>query len=381
MKRYIKSPLFSLGFRPFFMMAIAFFIFVIFYFTIAYVGYLPSNTISWDLVTWHRHEMIFGYTSAVIAGFLLTAVQNWTGHTTPKDYKLFFMCLLWVCGRIAIFFSAILPKYLVALIDIPFYLVCAFAILPALAKSHNKRNYFFLLLLLIQTIANAIMHFGDSILGMRIGLNVIVLILLIIGGRVIPFFTENATRVKIYRNPHIENTAMVCAIFAAVLDVWRVIPPLSAVALFIAAMANFWRLSQWKTIVVVDKPLLWILHLGYFWLVVGMFLKSGDFFGFNLPFGVANHAFTIGGIATMTIGMMARVSLGHTGRSLEVNIPIIASFVMVSMAAVVRVFWVWLLPEFAVSFYILSTFLLCLAFLIMAVHYFPIFVQERISEK
>lgn len=381
MQKLIKSPLFSLGFRPFFMMAIAFFIFVILYFTFSYAGYLPYNTIRWDLVTWHRHEMIFGYSSAVIAGFLLTAVPNWTGQQTPKDIKLFLMCLLWLAGRVAVFFSAFLPKYIVALIDVPFYLVCALAILPALLKSHNKRNYFFLFLLIAETVANLIMHFGDPIVGMRMGLNIIVLILLIIGGRVIPFFTENATRVKIYRNPHIEKTAMVCAIIAAIFDVWRVFPLLSATALLVASFANLWRLAQWKTNKTFDNPLLWILHLGYFWLVVGMFLKAIDLFGFDLPFAVANHTYTIGGIVTMTLGMIARVSLGHTGRPLKVNAWIVASFIMVSIAAFARVFVVWIFPQTAIAIYILSALLLSISFIILARYYFPIFTKERFANK
>lgn len=381
MNHIAKLPLFSLGFRPFFMLAIAFFIFVIFYFTCAYAGYLPNSFMRWDLVTWHRHEMIFGYSSAVIAGFLLTAVPNWTGQATPKGVLLFLMCTFWVAGRVVVFFSAFLPQYLVAVIDVPFYLVCAFAILPALIKSKNKRNYFFIFLLSMQTIANLSMHFGDAAFGMRLGLNIIILVLLIIGGRVIPFFTENATGVKIYRNPTIEKTAMICAIIAAILDVWRIVPTLSAVALFVAATSNLWRFTQWKTIETLDNPLLWILHLGYSWLVVGMYLKSADLFGFHLPNAIANHAFTIGGIATMTIGMMARVSLGHSGRPLKIGLSIVSSFMMVSMAAFARVFWVWLLPEYTIAIYLFSAALLCFAFLILAFYYFPIFVQERLQKK
>lgn len=374
----LSSPLFSLGFRPFFMMSLAFFIFVIFYFTLAYAGVFSTETFSWDLVTWHRHEMIFGYSSAVIAGFLFTAVPNWTGHATPKNLPLFLICLFWVLGRVAIFFSSYIPKNLVALIDIPFYLVCALGILPALIKSKNKRNYFFILLLIIQSVANSIMHYGDPALGMRMGLNIIVLIMLIIGGRVIPFFTENATGIKIFRNPLIEKTAMICAIIAAILDVWRFAPLLSATALLIAAFANLWRFSQWKTIETMDNPLLWVLHLGYAWLVVGMFLKSAELFGFILPNAVANHAFTIGGIVTLTIGMMARVSLGHTGRPLKADFKIISSFIMVAMAAFIRVFLVWFFPQFAIGLYIVSAFLLCFAFLLMAVKYFPIFLKNRL---
>lgn len=381
MKQIFDKPIFSLGFRPFFLMAMAFLPMVTLYFVLSFTGIFTSLNLGWDTVNWHRHEMVFGYSSAVIAGFLLTAVPNWTGHSTPKGLKLALLCAFWLAGRFAMLFSAYLPKYIVAICDIPFYFFVAVAILPALIKSQNRRNYFFLLLLFLQSIANSIMHFGNPELGMRMGLNIIILIMLIIGGRVIPFFTENAKVIKIYRDPRIEKLAMYCAIGAAILDIWRFAPMLSGFALFLAAFSNLWRFTQWKTIEALDEPLLWILHIGYFWLVVGMFLKALDLFGFHIPNAVANHAFTIGGIATLTMGMMARVSLGHTGRPLKVHNTIILAFIMVNMAAFARVFWVWILPNQAPSIYLFSAILISVSFILMLPIYFPILTTERYAAR
>lgn len=377
MKTFSDLPIFSGGFRPFFWGALIYFIFLILFFTLAFAGLVPTTNIRWDIINWHRHEMIFGYTAAIIAGFLLTAVPNWTKIPTPKGIALAALFCIWIFGRLAMLFSGFLPVALVAIIDIPFYLLIGMAILPSLIKSNNSRNYFFLLLLTIQTIANAIMHFGDPLLGMRLSLNIIILIMLIIGGRVIPFFTESATGVKIFRNPIIEKTAMICAIIAAVLDVWRFEPIISAISLLLAAFANLWRFSQWKTKITFENPLLWILHFGYLWLVIGMFLKAGDLFGLNFPNAIANHAFTTGGIGCLTIGMIARVSLGHTGRPLKADKTIAIAFILVNLAAILRVFFVWAFGLYAVQIYLLSAGILAIAFLIMLVKFFPILIGER----
>ncbi len=381
MKQIFGKPILSLGFRPFFLMAMTFLPMVTIYFVLSFEGIFQTSNLSWDIINWHRHEMVFGYSSAVIAGFLLTAVPNWTGQPTPKGFKLALLCGFWILGRLAMLLSAFLPKYVVAIIDIPFYFLVATAILPALINSNNKRNYFFLVLLVFQSIANSVMHFGDPELGMRMGLNIIVLIMLIIGGRVIPFFTENAKNLKIIRDQRIEKIAMYCAIGAAILDIWRFAPILSGFALLLAAISNLWRFVQWKTAKTLDEPLLWILHIGYFWLVVGMLLKSLDLFGFHIPNAVANHAFTIGGIATLTMGMMARVSLGHTGRPLKVHNTIILAFIMVNMAAFLRVFWVWILPNQTFTIYLFSATLLSLSFILMLAIYFPILTNERFVKK
>ena len=358
-------------------MAMAFLPLVTIYFVAAISGAITTQNLSWDLINWHRHEMVFGYSSAVIAGFLLTAVPNWTGHPTAKGIPLFLLCGFWILGRLAMLLSGHLPPSFVALCDVPFYLVVALSILPSLVKSKNKRNYFFLLLLTFQSVANGVMHFGDPELGMRMGLNILILIMLIIGGRVIPFFTENAKGIKIYRDPRIEKLAMLCAILAGILDIWRVVPILSGFALLLAALSNLWRFIQWKTIETIDEPLLWVLHAGYFWLVIGMFLKAMDLFGFHIPNAVANHAFTVGGIGTLTLGMMARVSLGHTGRKLKVGFPVVIAFLIVNVAAFIRVFWVWVMPSQAIAIYLFSAFLLSFSFGMMLKIYWPILISQR----
>lgn len=372
--------LFRLGFRPFFLFGALFGLISIGYFILLISGATETLPSMWDAVSWHRHEMLFGYAGAIIAGFLLTAVPNWTGHPTLKEGKLAAIVLLWLAGRITIFMSASLPFMLVSVIDVAFFLACAAGILPALIKSKNRRNYFFVALLALLALANGLTHWGDADTGIALGLNIIILMMVVIGGRVIPFFTERPLGISIKRNPIIERVTLVSAVVALALDIITdVNSSILGAAFLLAAIANGWRLSQWHSLKTLRTPLLWVLHAGYAWLVLGFAVKALYFLGLDVLPTIATHAFTAGGVGVLTLGMMARVSLGHSGRPLEVGSPMRFAFICINLAAVFRVFGLWVFPDMAMRW--LESAALCwlLAFGIFIVVYAPILMRPRLD--
>lgn len=371
--------LFRLGFRPFFLFGAIFGLFALGYFILLMSGaitFLPSR---WDTLAWHKHEMIFGYTSAIIAGFLLTAVPNWTGLPTAKGPKLVLIVLLWLAGRIMIFTSASFPVALVAVVDVAFLLSCMAGILPALIKSGNSRNYFFLVLLALLAVANALSHWGAPDTGIWLALDIVILMMVIIGGRVIPFFTERPLGITITRDPRIEQLVLVATIAALALDVAEANEIVLGIVFLLAAAANGWRLSQWQSLKTLRVPLLWVLHAGYFWLVIGFAARAGYYFGFVPVPSIGTHAFTAGAIGVLTLGMMARVSLGHSGRELKVGAPMVFAFICINIVACLRVFGVWLLPDLTQQWLQAAAILWALSFGAFIWVYTPILMRPRLD--
>ena len=379
--------LFRLGFRPFFLFGAIFSFIALSYFILWISGAVIAWHSAWSAVEWHRHEMLFGYAGAIIAGFLLTAVPNWTGHPTPKGKMLALLVLLWLAGRVMLFFSAHLPDMLVAAVDVSFFLACAAALLPALIKSRNRRNYSFVALLALLALANGMTHWESvdntniADMGIRLGLNIIILIMVVIGGRVIPFFTEKPLGISIRRNPMIERLTLSTTIAALILDVVEAQGTVLGIAFMLAAIANGWRLLQWRSMKTLGIPLLWVLHAGYAWLVIGFATRAAYYLGFSVPVTIATHAFTAGGIGVLTLGMMARVSLGHSGRKLAVGKAMVAAFICVNLAAIFRVFGVWAFPNITMHLLECAAALWLLAFGIFIVIYTPILIRTRLDGK
>lgn len=382
-----EFALFRLGFRPFFLFGSVFSILALGYFILWMSGVVNAWPSVWDALAWHRHEMLFGYAGAIITGFLLTAVPNWTGYPTPKGRNLMLLVSLWLAGRMAVLFSAYLPTRLVAIIDVSFFVVCAASIAPALIKSKNYRNYFFILLLVGLSVANGLTHIhaGESTelsaFGITLTLNIIVMIMLIIGGRVIPFFTERPLGIDIPRNLRLEKAALVATFLGLAIETSEINHSLAGGLLLVSALLNGWRLSAWRSLKTLRVPLLWVLHLGFAWIVAGLALRGLELMDLDIPPIIATHAFTAGGIGVLTLGMMARVSLGHSGRPLTVGNPMILAFVVINLAAFFRVFGVWLMPAYTMYFFEISAALWLLAFSIFAVIYTPILLRPRLDGK
>ena len=376
--------IFALGFRPFFLLAGWLAILLMAFWVPVFVGGVASD-IYYAQIDWHSHEMIFGYTVAVIAGFLLTAVRNWANTPTPSGLPLAGMSALWLVARILPILVAIFPRWLIAAADLAFLPTFAIGILVPLLQNNEKRNLIFLPLLAVLWSADLLVH--ADVLGLApnlarkgvfLGLDVIILVIVIMGGRVIPFFTERALSVVLKRWRIVEWLSPVSVILFLVAELFRPDSITSASLAALAACANGARLAGWYTPRYWRVPLLWVLHLGYGWIVVGFYLKAGTALGL-VPPQFTIHAFTVGGIGVLTLGMMARVSLGHTGRPLKVGAAMTTAFVLINLAAVGRGLLPPFFPQFFSQLIVASGAFWIAAFTIFIIVYTPILIQPRVD--
>jgi uncharacterized protein involved in response to NO len=379
-----RMPLFALGFRPFFLAAGVAGIGLVGVWIADYAGAVRLQT-TYGPVSWHGHEMVFGYTVAVVAGFLLTAVRNWTSMQTPRGGALAALLCLWLAGRLVPLAGGVLPAWLVAAVDIAFLPALAASLAVPLLGRRQWRNLPFVPILLVLAAANLLVHLdvlgvapGRANTGLYLGVDLIVLLIAIIGGRVIPFFTERAlpgARPRVWAP--VEAIAIGSVVALALLGVLPPMPLLAAPVAAIAAAAHAARLWGWSDRGVLSVPLLWILHAGYAWLVVGFALEALSAAGLARP-QIALHAYTAGAIGALTLGMMARVSLGHTGRILGAAPPMVAAFALVNVAALLRVFAAWALPDdWYVTAIVAAGLAWAAAFALFVAVYAPILVRPR----
>jgi uncharacterized protein involved in response to NO len=375
--------LWSLGFRPFYLLASIYAAVSVPLWVCQYVGYLPAAYLRSQV--WHGHEMLFGYTLAVIAGFLFTAVRTWTGQPTPTGATLAAFALLWIAGRVLI-----LTPYetAAAAVNAAFPVAVAIGIGIPLWRSGNHRNYFFAAVLLLLGLAVLALHL--SYLGvlawpvwasLQVGLDLVLFILTVMGGRVIPMFTNNAIPgTRATRNPLIEKLALggILALLGA--DVLQA--PAGAVAVLAAAVAaaHLARLYLWQPWRTVRTPLVWILHASYGWIVVHLALRALAASGVVAE-SLAVHALTIGAIGGMTIGMMTRTARGHTGRPITADGFEAACFVLIQLAALIRVVGGMLVPGLYPVTVIGSGICWSAAFAIYAVRYWPVLSRARLDGK
>ncbi|MGZ8533512.1 MAG: NnrS family protein [Candidatus Binatia bacterium] len=379
--------LFALGFRPFFLLSGLFAILSIALWVPTFVGWLPLNSY-YGQIGWHSHEMIFGYTAAVIAGFLLTAVRNWTEMATAQGWSLVALTLIWCLARILPFFPSALSAEIIALVDLSFLPALAVGIGVPLVRRGDRRNLLFLPLIAVFWLANLLVHL--ALLGFApnlahqavlLGLDLVVLLIVIMGGRVIPFFTEGALQgVRIKRWSVIEWFTIISVIAFTLAEFLFIDPRIAGVFAGVAAIANGIRLGGWYTHRLWRVPLLWVLHLGYSWIVVGFTLKAGSGLAV-IPPQFTLHAFSLGAIGVLTMGMMARVSLGHTGRPLKVGPGMASAFAAVNLAAVTRGLLPILHPHWFSQLVILSGGLWLVGYAIFIVVYVPILLRPRFDGK
>lgn len=376
---------FNLGFRPFFLLSGAFAIILIALWIPVFTGGRALSTY-YGQIGWHSHEMIFGYTVGVIAGFLLTSVRNWTGRSTATGGFLATLVTLWLLGRILPFFAATMPAWSISVVDLAFLPALTASIGVPLVRHGEKRNLLFLPLILGLFFANLLVHLellgvvpGVAHHGIFLGLYLIILLIVIIGGRVVPFFTERALPgVVIKRRPLLEWLAPLTVIAYLLAELLFPNSEVAGALAGLAAIINGIRVVSWYSHRYWQAPLLWVLHLGYGWIVVGFLLKAAASLGL-VAAQFTIHAFTVGGIGVLTIGMMARVSLGHTARPLKVTSSIAVAFALLNIAAVLRGLLPSIFPLWFSQLVILSGMLWIAAFLIFVIVYAPILTQPRID--
>jgi uncharacterized protein involved in response to NO len=380
-----RIALFNLGFRPFFLLAGLTASLLLPLWLFAYAGgHIPFGYYS--AVVWHGHEMVFGYTVAVIAGFLLTAVRNWTGIPTPGGKALAGLVMLWLAGRMVPFLAGALPHGMIAVVDLAFLPVLAVTLSVPLLRSRQKHNLVFLFVLAALTAANIMVHLqvlgyaqSTATGGLHFAIYLIVLLIAILGGRVIPFFTERgidgaATR----RWTSVEYLSFGALIGLMVLDLMEATTIAVIVIGLLAAIGHAIRLTGWYQKTIWSVPLLWVLHLGYAWLVAGFVLTALSVAGLINPM-LALHAFTTGGIGTITLGMMARVALGHTGRALHVGAAMTWAFVFANLAGISRVFLPILSPGRYSEWVAVAGVLWTVAFTLFVISYARVLIQPRVD--
>lgn len=378
-------PIFNLGFRAFFALAgLAALILIVLWSAMINGELTHDNYFSQNY--WHAHEMLLGYAVAVIAGFLLTAVKNWTGLPTLTGDRLAGLCLLWLYGRVVPFYEGLLPNGLIALIDFAFLPVLAMVIAKPILQVKQFKNLVFVGLLLVLALGNGLIHaeilaLNDNTawLGIQLVLATIITIILVIAGRVFPFFTERGLPgTLLIKNPLFDTLSIVSALLVFALELADISGTLLALAALFAVAANGVRLSGWYTRKIWYVPLLWVLFIGYGWIVLGFAFTVLSAYEWVLP-TLSLHAFTLGGIGVLTLGMMARVALGHTGRALRVSNAMAISFVLINVAAFLRVLLPVFLPGWYDSFIYVSTFSWLAAFSLFVYVYGPILNSVRID--
>ncbi len=330
-----------------------------------YAGWLPGAN-----PLWHAHEMLFGYAFAVIAGFLFTAVRNWTSLGTPEGAPLAAVAGLWIAARLLALAS--LPA--AALADAAFAVAVAWGIGRPLFLARNRNRFFVAIVLALGAASVAFVAFPARALAT--GLDLVLLVMVVMGGRVIPGFTNNAVpEARARRLPALEfgAVASVAAVLALDLAGFGRAAGFAALA---AALIHAARLALWSPLATRGRPILWILHLSYGWIVVHLALRALAAAELVAPV-LATHALTIGAIGGLTLGMMTRTARGHTGRPLAVGRAETAAYLLVQLAAAVRALVPIALPGAYLHTVACAALLWSLAFAIFTVVYFPILTRPR----
>ncbi|MCB1520267.1 MAG: NnrS family protein [Hyphomicrobiaceae bacterium] len=343
---------------------------------------------------WHAHEMIYGYGGAVAAGFFLTAVPNWTGAAPARAVYIASIAALWLAGRLAVFFSAELPGALVMVVDVVFIPILGLKILQNLMSRPKPQNMLFLLLLVLLTIGNSLVHIGwlgsledGAAAGNRLGLLTLSALIAILGGRVTPAFTRNAlnrgdsgVRLPV-SHPRLDQAGIASAIALAMIVPLDLGDRLTGSIALIAGFTNAARLAGWRGIAVLDQPILWSLHLGFAFLVLGYLALAAHWLGAPLGEAAAFHLLAIGAVGGMTLAVMSRAALGHTGRRLVVGRPIALAYGLLAVAALTRAFGVAIAPDYYFTVIFASGTLWIAAFSIFAAIYVPILLRPRADVK
>lgn len=378
--------LFERGFRPFFLLAGLHATLWLVAWVSVLQGWLDAPD-GWPPSTLHGHEMIFGFASAALAGFLLTAVPSWTNSGPLRGWKLALLVLLWLAARVAA--ASGLDAWVYAVLDLAFVPALFAAVGPGIIARNFKRNGVVLVVLAAIFTANAGVHlallgapFVSARWGNELGLAIFILLIAIIGGRIIPPFTVGGMRmagrpVEFAPTPWLDRAVIaVTAAFVASLALdlpERVV----GIAAGVAALVNGARLLRWRSLSTLRVPLVWVLHLGYAWLVLGLAAAAGAWLG-AWPKVVALHALGAGAVATMVLAVMSRASLGHTARKLVASRPTTIAYLLVTIGAAGRV--AASLFDIDVAFFLPAAGLIWAAgFLLYLVVYIPILCRPRVD--
>ena len=387
----MAKAMWGYGFRPFVLGAGALAALLIPWWAGALAWGLPLET-AWPPSLWHGHEMLYGFIGAAIAGFLLTAVPSWTGERGFAGWPLILLATLWALGRAVVATSSLWPMPWVAALDLSFVPGLIVLLVPPLARARS-RNTPLLAVLAAFWATDVAFYWGLWHGNVRfaehslfIGIDIVLVLVTVIGGRIVPAFTSAALRQRGILSPVRSARALTPLAVGAMLgvtliDLWKPESAVAGRAAALAALVQFIRLAQWQSTRTLRMPIVWVLHLAYLWLPLGLALKALTLLT-SVTFGQFYlHALTIGAAATMIVAVMTRASLGHTGRPLVVAWPTTCAYGLLTAAAAVRVFGPVLLPTPYPQVVLVAAGLWTLAFVLFLGVYAPILLNPRVDGK
>jgi uncharacterized protein involved in response to NO len=381
MLKLFEHPFLGRGFRPFFFLGALYSVISLALWGGFYAGYIVPPYFMIDAVSWHAHEMIYGFSMAIVAGFLLTAVANWTGGAPTRQMHLAGLCLLWLLGRVVMHFDFGLPAWAIIAVESAFIPALALSLAIPLIRSWNKRNFIFLTLLSVLFACDLWFLLTINMAALHAALMMILIMISLIGGRIIPAFTVAALRrkgIETYQTPQIKMdvAALVSLVAVALCLVFAKGTPILGIAAGVSCLIHGLRMRHYHTLKTFDDPLVWILHAGYCWLVVGLGLLALTGFG-ALGVAAVIHALTAGAIGSMILGMICRVTLGHTGRDLKLGALSTLSFFAIQVTAIARVFGPIFMPDHMNEWIIGSAALWSLCFAAYLWVYTPMLFTAR----
>lgn len=378
-------PLLRLGFRPFYLGTALLAFVTIPVWVAAFLGQLPL-ALSFPPLLWHGHEMLFGFAAGVIAGFLLTAVRAWTGLPTPRGPLLGVLALLWLLARLA---AVLAPYAIFAVVDMLLLPAVAVILLRVLRQAGNKRNIPLISIMLGMALVNAVFHLAvldlvpvPAMSALHAQLALVLMVICVMTGRVVPLFTRNVTPGLPPNMPPRRFELNLLSLTAVAFALWVVEAPALLVAALslVAAVLHFIRLWTWRPMVTLTRPILWILHAAYLWIPIGFLLLAASQMGWIMP-SLAVHAFAVGTIGGLVIGMITRTARGHTGRPLKASTAEAIAYLLVMLAAVVRVLVPVIQPDWYAHSLDVAGGLWALAFGIYLFMYGPWLTRTRLDGK
>ena len=384
-----SPPFLRGGFRPFFFGGAAWAVIALLLWLCSLAGVIALPTAT-DALSWHRHEMLFGFVGAVVAGFLLTAIPNWTGRLPIAGAPLALLASLWLAGRMAVLFSGIVGPFTAGAIDVGFLLLLS-AIGAQEVLAAKNRNLPVVGAVLLLALASALDHLAmngllaDPMLGMRAGIGVVTLLICLIGGRIIPSFTRNwlakrGVKDGLPTQPGRFDLVSI-GVTAIAFLAWVAIPQLSltGMLLLLAGALQLVRLARWKGLRTFADPLVLILHVSFLWVPAGLLLLGASVLTPAIPQSAAVHALTAGAMASMILAVMTRASLGHTGRELRADGATQAVYLLITLGALARVAAPLDLERYT-ELMRGSGLLWGAAFLLFLIRYAPILFGPRLGE-
>jgi uncharacterized protein involved in response to NO len=383
------KALFSYTFRPFFLIAGIWGILAIVRWMLMLNG-MTSPPFGTNPVYWHGHEMIVGFALAVVAGFLLSAVATWTGRPAVNGLAVGWLVLTWLVGRIAVYYTGALPVFETALLDMLFPVSLCYLVAREIFGARNKRNYKVVAITFVLAAVNLLYHLGVAgiiqgadYIAIYLMIHGVILLVALIGGRVVPAFTANWLRAqgveKLPRNNLlIDRMAITLTILVALAVIF--FPDRATVGYLSmsAAVLHGVRVAQWCGLQTTRNPLLFVMHVAYWWLPIGYAMMSLASFGWAFTPTAALHALTMGGIGGMIMAMITRVPLGHTGRALHASRLTVATYGVLMLSVVVRVLSPWNMENY-LTILNFSAAGWCLGFAIFLWVYWPVLTQPSIK--